>query len=289
MYPIRALAAATYGEITRRPLYYILLLSFAVGVLLSKTLTLWSFYQERAMVREMGIATLTFWGYLIIVLTSGIVVTQELEDRTAVTLLAKPIRRSDFLLGKYFGILLSLVPGLFVLSGVLFVTLFAMSFGLLHVSDRALVEGVAAGRSAFGVVWSAVWRDFVLTQGGVVLQGAFLSFLQASLLASLAVSFSAFFPTVVSVGATTLVFILGNISSYMVASVENTGVAPLAWAARGISYVTPNLGYFNLQANFSEGTIISLKYLALAAVYAALFAGAVFLVSCSLFQRREVR
>jgi hypothetical protein len=289
MHPLRALAFATYGEIARRPLYYILLLSFAVAVLLSKTLTLWSFYQERTMVREMGIATLTFWGFLVVVLSSGLVVTQELEDRTAVTLLAKPIRRRDFLLGKYFGLLLSLLPGLFVLASVLFLTLFAMSFNLLDTTDRALVDGVAAGRSAFSVVGEAVWRDFVLTQGGVVLQGAFLSFLQAALLASLAVSFSAFFPTVVSAGAVTLVFILGNISSYMVASVENTRVAPLAWAARGISYVTPNLGYFNLQANFSEGTIISLKYLALAALYAALFVSAVFLVSGSLFQRREVR
>src|ERR1041384_859679 len=111
MSSIRTLAFATYGEITRRPLYYILLVSFGVAVFFSKLLTLFSFYQEMNMVREMGMATLTFWGFIIIVITSGIVVAQELEDRTAVTLLSKPIRRTDFLLGKFAGLLLSIIPG----------------------------------------------------------------------------------------------------------------------------------------------------------------------------------
>src|SRR4249919_321615 len=91
------LAGATYGDITRRPLYYILLFTFAFAIFCSKFLTLFSFYQEINMVREMGLATITFWGFIVIVVTSGLVVTQELEDRTAVTLLSKPIQRTDFL------------------------------------------------------------------------------------------------------------------------------------------------------------------------------------------------
>jgi hypothetical protein len=83
-----------------RPLYYILLFTFAVAIFGSKFLTLFSFYQEINMVREMGMATITFWGFIIIVVTSGLIVTQELEDRTAVTLLSKPIQRTDFLLGN---------------------------------------------------------------------------------------------------------------------------------------------------------------------------------------------
>src|ERR1041384_977067 len=124
---IRTLAVATYGDITRRPLYYILLFTFAFAIAGSKFLTLFSFYQEMNMVREMGLATITFWGFIILVVTSGLVVTQELEDRTAVTLLAKPIERSEFLLGKFAGLVLSLIPGIIVLSGVLFLTLWMMA------------------------------------------------------------------------------------------------------------------------------------------------------------------
>src|SRR5437773_6614727 len=120
---IRTLAAATYGDVTRRPLYYLLLFAFAFAIFGSKFLTLFSFYQEINMVREMGMATITFWGFIIIVVTSGIIVTQELEDRTAVTLLSKPIQRTDFLLGKFLGLVVSLIHVMIVLAGVLFLTL----------------------------------------------------------------------------------------------------------------------------------------------------------------------
>jgi ABC-type transport system involved in multi-copper enzyme maturation permease subunit len=289
MLTIRTLAAATYGDITRRPLYYILLFTFAFGIFGSQFLTLFSFYQEVNMVREMGMATITFWGFIVLVVTSGLVVTQELEDRTAVTLLSKPLTRSQFLLGKFAGLVLSLVPGMIVLSGVLFLTLWMMAAPRLPLHDRDLVLGVQAGSSPFATVWRVTWEQFVVKQSGVVLEGAFLSFLQTSVLAAVAVSFSAFFPTVVSVAATTLVFILGNVSSYMLASVESMNVGVLSSLGRAASYLVPNLGYFNLQMYFSEGKIISVRYLGLSFAYTALYVIAVFLVSCSLFQKREVR
>jgi len=286
---IRTLAAATYGDITRRPLYYILLFTFAFAIFGSKFLTLFSFYQEINMVREMGMATITFWGFIIIVITSGLIVTQELEDRTAVTLLSKPIQRTDFLLGKYLGLVASLIPGIIVLAGVLFLTLWMMSSSKLPMHDSDLAVEVKSGASPFAAALAITWKQFVLKQSGVVVEGALLSFFQTSILAAAAISFSAFFPTVVSVSATTLVFILGNVSSYMVASVENLKVGPLSFLGRLGSYLIPNLGYFNLQMYFSEGKIISPRYMALSFAYTALYVVAVFLVSCSLFRKREVR
>lgn len=289
MQHLRILAAATYGDVTRRPLYYILLLTFAVAIFFSRFLTLFSFYQEMNMVREMGMATMTFWGFIIVVVTSGLVVTDELENRTAVTLLSKPLRRTDFLLGKFLGLVAALIPGLIVLSGVLFLTLWMMASARLPLHDRDLVEGVKNGSAPFATAFRITWEQFVVKQSGVVVEGAILSFLQTAVLGAIAVSFSAFFPTVVSVAATTLVFILGNVSSYMLASVENLNMGALSTAGRAASYLVPNLGYFNLQMYFSEGKIISLRYLGLSFAYSALYVIAVFLVSCSLFQKREVR
>jgi ABC-type transport system involved in multi-copper enzyme maturation permease subunit len=286
---IRTLAAATYGDITRRPLYYILLFTFAFAIFGSKFLTLFSFYQEINMVREMGMATITFWGFIIIVIASGLVVTQELEDRTAVTLLSKPIERTDFLLGKFFGLVLSLIPGMIVLAGVLFLTLWMMASPRLPLMDRDLDIGYKAGSSAFSTSMRVTWEYFVMKQSGVVLQGTLLSFFQTSILAAAAVSFAAFFPNVVSVAATTLVFIIGNVSSYMLSSVENLQVGLLSGLARLGSYLIPNLGYFNLQTYFSEGKIISVPYMGLSFAYTALYVVAVFLISCSLFRKREVR
>src|SRR5436190_18720264 len=175
---IRTLAVATYGDVTRRPLYYILLFTFAFAIFGSKFLTLFSFYQEINMVREMGMATITFWGFIIIVVTSGLVVTQELEDRTAVTLLSKPIQRSEFLLGKFAGLVASLIPGMIVLAGVLFLTLWLMTASRMPIYDRDLVLAVKNGDSAFHAVWSVTWQYFVIKEAGVVFEGALLSFFQ---------------------------------------------------------------------------------------------------------------
>ncbi|HJV33040.1 MAG TPA: hypothetical protein VJ694_03365, partial [Patescibacteria group bacterium] len=168
-------------------------------------------------------------------------------------------------------------------------TLWMMSAPRLPLHDRDLVLGAQAGSSAFHTAWTITWEQFVVKQSGVVLQGALLAFFQTTLLAAAAVSFAAFFPNVVSVAATTLVFIFGNVSSYMLASVENMNAGVLSSAGRVASYLIPNLGYFNLQMYFSEGKIISFRYLGLSFAYTALYVIAVFLVSCSLFRKREVR
>jgi ABC-type transport system involved in multi-copper enzyme maturation permease subunit len=286
---VLTISRATYGETARRPITLILLGIFAVAVFFSRTLTLFSFYQETPMVREMGIATLSFWGFLILALTSGLLVTHELEDRTAVTLLSKPVRREHFLLGKYLGLLAALVPGLVVLSGALFLTLWFMIEPHLPIRDRDVALGLARGVAPYATVWNGIWTHFIAEQGGVVLQGALLALLQCAVLGAVAVSFAAFFPVVVSVGATTAVFVLGNLSSYMLSSLETLGSGTVSALGRTVSYLFPNLGYFNLQTYFSEGRIISARYLGWSLAYAALYVAAVFLVSCSLFRNREVR
>jgi ABC-type transport system involved in multi-copper enzyme maturation permease subunit len=340
-------AFATYQDTARRPLYYILMGVFAVLIYCSHFLTLFTFNQEANMVREMGVASLALYGFLIFVILAPIVVTDELEDRTAITLLAKPLTRSAFLLGKYAGLLLSVFLGMLTLGGVLFFTLWWMSRGDLFGSEPghaltclllALVLMVAAivtnvravrresdgarrlafvlyvvasallllaatfasgDRDRADVVWqtasfraTSVWTvlaSFMRENGVVIIEGFLLAFLQVGLLGSICVSLSAFLPAVVSVAGTALAFILGNLSNYLLASVEAGGSTVVKAVGRGIYYLMPNLGYFNLQTHFSEGSIISPAYLALAFLHAALYSTIVFLVSCSLFERREIR
>lgn len=309
---VRCLAAATYGDVTRRPLYYIVLLCLAFMIFLSQYITLFSFYQEMNLVREMGMATITFFGFLLIVLLAGTVVTSELEDRTAVTLLSKPVSRTAFLLGKYFGLLLSIAPGMVVLAGILFLTLWLMAMPAVLGSDSLMwalahppagetplpvmshgwkegAENGAAVRAELGGALEVIRRYFVASNGGVVLQGAFLAFLQVAILAAFGVSFAAFFPVVVSASSTALLFVLGNISSYMLAAVEHWQVGALNVIGRALYYLLPNLGYFNLQTFYSEGRLISVRYLGCAAIYSLLYTTAIFVVSSSVFRRREIR
>ena len=109
------------------------------------------------------------------------------------------------------------------------------------------------------------------------------------ILAAISVSFAAFFPMIVSVGATTLLFLLGNVTTYLIASVERAKMEPLTAVVEVVSYVLPNFGYFNLQNAFNEGRIASLAYMGVVSLYTLLYVSAVFFVSCSIFRTREVR
>jgi hypothetical protein len=353
------IAWATYREVTARPLYYVTLVIFSLLIFCSSFLTQFSFSLETQMVREMGMASLVLWGFLITVLLAGVIVTQELEDRTAVTLLTKPVRRSAFLLGKYFGLILALAAGLVILAGVLFYTLWWMAKanlfghpglgaallwfcaigvpsgavlviwgarrvreqeaqtsgrapgrmlwagkGILAASVVALLVGMELMRGDYSdgdVGWWAfrrantdvtVWiyaGAFMESSGATVLEGLLLSFLQVSVLAAVCVALSAFLPVVVTVSATALLYVLGHMMVPMQASLESLKIPVLTWAGRLVGLAVPNLGLLNLQVHFSEGTMAGPGYLILAALHSAIYATVVFLVACSLFERREIR
>src|SRR5690349_9333836 len=139
------IAWTTYNSTARRPLYYILLAILGLLIFASNFLALFTFNLETNIVREVGIASVALWGFLIIAILSAVEVTQELEDRTAVTLLAKPVTRSAFLLGKYFGLMLAVLLGMLTLSGVLFYTLWWMSRGKLIGPDPDMAMALFVG------------------------------------------------------------------------------------------------------------------------------------------------
>ncbi|MBI3270954.1 MAG: hypothetical protein HYZ53_18270 [Planctomycetes bacterium] len=101
------IAAATYREAGRQPILYIVTGFFAVLIYLSRWLTLFSFHvrEELNMIREMGIASLTVSGIMTSVVLAALAITSDVERLTTLTILSKPVHRSQFLLGKYVGIL----------------------------------------------------------------------------------------------------------------------------------------------------------------------------------------
>jgi Cu-processing system permease protein len=294
----------TYRSIASRPFYYATLALLAAMIVLSKFITLFTFHQEMNMVREMGITTIAFFAFLSTLILSGPLVTRELEEKTTLTLLAKPLSRSSFLVGKFLGLVLAIAPGIFLLCGTLFLTLWWMNASTIFGND-ALMWNLAhppEGHTEFPVMvykqsffsellgclqaaWTFGWKTNLI----LISQGGLLSFLQGAILASICISLSAFFPVLISTSTTAVLFIMGNMSGYMVGSVEAWNSPTFSFFAELITHLLPNLGYFNLQTYFNEGRIISNLYLGLTALYAVLYCFAVLLLSCTAFQRREIR
>lgn len=278
------LAKATYGWIVRMPVYYFVLLIIGLLILFSPLFTLFGFHREQAMVREMGIASLTLWGFLVALLVSGQIVTLELEDRTALLLLSKPISRAGFLLGKFAGLVLALAAGVAFLGMILLFT-FWWSFGLEAMESVRFKTGVATGEFT---VWEYV-RQFLARDGLLLAQGTLLSFFQVTLLAGAVVTLSAFFPIPVAGSASVFVYVLSNMTGYIRQAAESSGSSFLVWTGRVLYYLFPNLGYLNLQRPLSEGQPIAASYLLFGLIYTGLYLGCLMTIACGLFSRREIR
>ena len=74
-------------------------------IIVNTYLPFFSLGQDIKMLKECGLATIQISGLLIAIWTASTSIASEIEGKTAMTLLSKPITRRQFVLGKYVGIL----------------------------------------------------------------------------------------------------------------------------------------------------------------------------------------
>src|ERR1700735_2183477 len=109
------IAMATAKEAIRQPAFFVLMLLALAWLVLS----IFSFGEDIKMYKDTGLTTISFVALLLALLTASSTVAEEIEGKTAITLLSKPINRRQFIIGKYLGIELGVLV-LYVLLGTLF-------------------------------------------------------------------------------------------------------------------------------------------------------------------------
>ena len=113
------IAFATAKEAIRQPAFFVM--AFFAGALLIVTIfvSYFTFGEDIKMYKDTGLTTISFFCMLLALLTASSTVADEIEGKTAITLLSKPINRRQFIIGKFLGIELG-VLALYVLLGTLF-------------------------------------------------------------------------------------------------------------------------------------------------------------------------
>ncbi len=122
MSKIGGIGLNTFRESIRQPVFGIILLVAFGMIILSPVYTLFTLMESPKLIKEMGLATILLAGLLIGAFSAGNVVSEEIENRTALTVLSKPVDRIEFVIGKFVGVALSLVLAAYVLPVVLSLT-----------------------------------------------------------------------------------------------------------------------------------------------------------------------
>lgn len=125
---IRAIALNTFKEAIRDRILYLLLFFAAVCIIFSRLLALLTVGDRVKIIKDVGLASLSLFGALMAILIGTGLVYKEIDKKTIYTIISKPIHRYQFLLGKFFGLVLTLFIMLLLMSFIFLALVFFHTF-----------------------------------------------------------------------------------------------------------------------------------------------------------------
>lgn len=252
------IAKNTFGEAMRKKILNIFLIVALAMIGLTFAFGQFTFREQLIVIKSMGLGLIALVGLLIVLVLGINLISNEVERRTIYTILSKPVRRHEFLLGKFMGAMMTLL----------------MNLGLMALVFMAMVT------------WKNHWQvDFNLLKGIVMI------FFQLFLVGAIAMVFSVFTTPVVNFFLTSAVYIIGNLSDYtmtMVRGATNPIAKGFYWV---IHYLVPNLANFNVQNKLIHPeTIIRNEnlYYAQNILYAVVYAAILLIIAVLIFERRDM-
>ncbi|WP_373649988.1 MULTISPECIES: ABC transporter permease [unclassified Schlesneria] len=264
------IARATTKEAVRQPIFLLCMALALVVLLLNYVLPFFSLGEDVKMVKDCGLATILITGLLIAVWTASTSVADEIEGKTAMTLLSKPINRRQFVLGKYIGIL----------QAVLWYMLPVITVFLVLIYFKVSYDAKEGSKD----IPPHAERIVEVYQ---VLPGIGLLFMEIAVLTAVSVAISTRLPMVVNLTSCFAIFVVGHLTGLLVQG-GALKIEFVPFMARVIATVLPSLDLFNISAAVATGDIVPPVYLGYSAIYCACYSAAAILMAFILFEDRDL-
>jgi Cu-processing system permease protein len=304
---VLAIALNTYREAVRARL---LIGVFAVALATcgySLMVASLSLHNEVRVIADLGAASLSLYGVLVAVVLGSTSLHRELEHRTIFPILSRPIRRWEYLVGKYFGALLTVVVFVAVdVAAVLAILALEAGQAPWKVGGVLLVM---LGAVASALAWARYSRVFVVIPWGLTLAiaawflaapalqdrqlvtaSAILAVCEVAIVAAVATLFASFSSPSLTAAFTGMVFVIGRSTDTLAHLPKKLfGEAVVAFG-RMLARVFPNLHTYvpprSLLLGEFAGTPVW-PYVGTAAAHAAFYATALLVASAFAFGRRD--
>lgn len=265
--------SATCTEIVRRPLFW--MITFGAAILIfpfSYLLPYNTLGEDVKMVMDIGLAIMLVAGLAVALFSASVSIADEIDGKTAITLLSKPIGRRDFIIGKFLGIM-GAVLLLFLIVGAVYLTTVYMKIGY-------------DARDGAGDVPSAAVR---LETSLRMIPGIFLVYCQVTILCAVSVALSTRFPIHLNVVACVALYLVGHLSLVIVQAAEtNQQFKGVAFVANVFKTVLPCLGLFHSGSAIATDTLIGVDYVAWALLYCVLYTGVALFAALLMFEDRDL-
>jgi len=280
-----AIARNTFTELVRQKVFFFLLIFALLIIGNSAFMAKFSFQEQFQMLKDISLGAMSVFTSLIAILATANFLPKDMEDRTIYTLLAKPVPRYRYLLGKLLGIITLLACATLLMSALFLATLWLGESTVLS-ETRAQMGGGSPEELALAVkeVTDATFNINLLP-------GIAIIFIKSALLAALTLFISSF--------ATSSIFtILMAAALYFIGHLQSTareywltGVDVEWWSrllAAAVALLFPDLQAFNLTDDIIAGTAVPLALFLNTAGLGILYVAVYFALAAFVFSGREL-
>jgi ABC-type transport system involved in multi-copper enzyme maturation permease subunit len=249
---IISISLNTFRENLREKLLYNLLifalLMIGSSILLSR-LTLGDYHR---LILDLGLASINIFGVLIAIFVGISLVSKEIDKKTIYTIISKPVSRYAFLLGKYLGLVITLLANTIVMIIGLLIVLQVMDVPITALLFKSLA----------------------------------MIFIELMVITAVALLFSTFTSSTLSAIFTLAIYVIGHLSADLKIfgdKLETMGRA----VVNALYYVMPNLERFNLKGHVTNHVDLPTTDLLLTLAYGLSYTAMLLLLSAMIFQRRD--
>ena len=224
--------------------------------------------EDVKIIKDFGLATIELAGVLMAVFVGVGLVAREIDRRSIFGLLAKPLRRWEFIVGKYAGLVLTIVVNLAAMTVALFLVLAYLHWTALPEQRQA---------------WDAPATDARLLLVLLMMTA------ELALLTAVALFFSTFSSSaLMSVVFTAGVFVAGLVSTDLRRFGDIVEVSPaVARLVSTVGWLLPGFSAFDIKAQVVHGLPVPAGFVTFTLLYAALYIGGVIAAAVTAFSRRE--
>jgi ABC-2 type transport system permease protein len=282
---IAAITLNTLTELTRQKVFYVLLIFALLLIASSMFMARLAFQQEFQILKDVSLGAMSLFTSLLAIVATARLIPQDIEDRTVYTILAKPVPRFEYVLGKLAGVLLLLVISTLVMSAMFFLVLYTREQIMLH---QTLRQMVATPREQVDDALRAV-RSSALNIS--IFPGIAIIYLKACLIAALTLFVSTFATTnIFTIVVMAFIYFIGHLQS--LAREYWLQEHSVGWMARLflmlVALIFPDLQTFNLVDDIVAGAVISLGLFAKTAALGIFYTMTYALLAAFVFSGREL-
>ena len=254
---LSAIALNTFREAVRDRVLYNLILFVLLLLASAPLFGQISIGLERLILVNVGLSSISLFGVVIAILVGIGLVSKEIEKKTLYTILSRPVRRWEFIVGKYFGLLLTLVVNTAFMTIGFYIALLATQHAL-HRADAGLLVAI------------------------------YFIVLQFMMMVALTLLFSSFSSPIFSAIFAFAMFVIGTFGEDL-KNFATMSQGAVKWLATGIAWIVPNFASLNVISQTAHGQHVSTGLILFNTLYVVLYSAAITAGAVLIFEHRNLK